>query len=79
MQGNDDVYMCVQDGDRVSVSAASFRGRTHPENQTQVKHILGLLCVGNVIYFNVLYMFLLKAFKHIFIKLYFKSYIESVL
>ncbi|XP_069367693.1 putative ferric-chelate reductase 1 [Paralichthys olivaceus] len=33
--GNDDVYMCVKDGDRVSVSAAFFSGRTHPEDQTQ--------------------------------------------
>ncbi|XP_075871564.1 putative ferric-chelate reductase 1 [Nelusetta ayraudi] len=33
--GNDDVYLCLKDGDRVSVSAASVSGRTHPENQTQ--------------------------------------------
>lgn len=33
--GNDDVYMCVQDGDSVSVSAAFVSGRTHPEDQTQ--------------------------------------------
>ncbi|KAM4728032.1 putative ferric-chelate reductase 1 [Anableps anableps] len=33
--GNDDVYMCVNDGDRVSVSAAFVSGRTHPEDQSQ--------------------------------------------
>lgn len=33
--GNDDAYMCIKDGDRVSVSAAFFRGRTHPEDETQ--------------------------------------------
>uniref|UniRef100_A0A8C3AD42 Ferric-chelate reductase 1a n=1 Tax=Cyclopterus lumpus TaxID=8103 RepID=A0A8C3AD42_CYCLU len=33
--GNDDVYMCVKDGDRVSVSAAFVSGRTHPEDQSQ--------------------------------------------
>ncbi|XP_062259516.1 putative ferric-chelate reductase 1 isoform X1 [Platichthys flesus] len=33
--GNDDLYMCVKDGDRVSVSAAFVSGRTHPEDQTQ--------------------------------------------
>ncbi|KAM9349345.1 putative ferric-chelate reductase 1 [Symphorus nematophorus] len=33
--GNDDVYMCVKDGNRVSVSAAYVSGRTHPEDQTQ--------------------------------------------
>ncbi|XP_048832550.1 putative ferric-chelate reductase 1 isoform X1 [Brienomyrus brachyistius] len=33
--GNDDVYMCVRDGERVEVSAAYLRGRTHPENITQ--------------------------------------------
>ncbi|XP_071348486.1 putative ferric-chelate reductase 1 [Trachinotus anak] len=33
--GNDDVYMCLEDGDRVSVSAAFVSGRTHPEDQTQ--------------------------------------------
>ncbi|XP_023254024.1 putative ferric-chelate reductase 1 [Seriola lalandi dorsalis] len=33
--GNDDVYMCVKDGDRVSVSAAFVSGRTHPDDQTQ--------------------------------------------
>ncbi|KAM6919934.1 putative ferric-chelate reductase 1 [Lycodopsis pacificus] len=34
--GNDDVYMCVKDGDRVSVSAAFVSGRTQPEDQSQV-------------------------------------------
>ncbi|XP_022617451.1 putative ferric-chelate reductase 1 [Seriola dumerili] len=33
--GNDDVYMCVKDGDRVSVSAAFVSGRTHPDDETQ--------------------------------------------
>ncbi|XP_028283839.1 putative ferric-chelate reductase 1 [Parambassis ranga] len=33
--GNDDAYMCVQDGDRVSVSAAFISGRTQPEDQSQ--------------------------------------------
>ncbi|XP_038127182.1 putative ferric-chelate reductase 1 isoform X2 [Cyprinodon tularosa] len=33
--GNDDVYMCVTDGDSVSVSAAFVSGRTYPEGQTQ--------------------------------------------
>ncbi|XP_073346816.1 putative ferric-chelate reductase 1 isoform X3 [Pagrus major] len=33
--GNDDVYMCVKDGDRVSVSAAFVSGRTHPEDESQ--------------------------------------------
>ncbi|XP_045908855.1 putative ferric-chelate reductase 1 isoform X2 [Micropterus dolomieu] len=33
--GNDDVYMCVKDGDKVSVSAAFVSGRTHPEDQSQ--------------------------------------------
>ncbi|KAM3865653.1 putative ferric-chelate reductase 1 [Diretmus argenteus] len=33
--GEDDVYMCVKDGDRVSVSAAFVSGRTHPEDQSQ--------------------------------------------
>uniref|UniRef100_A0A3Q1HH92 Ferric-chelate reductase 1a n=1 Tax=Anabas testudineus TaxID=64144 RepID=A0A3Q1HH92_ANATE len=33
--GNDDVYMCVKDGNRVSVSAAFLSGRTSPEDQTQ--------------------------------------------
>lgn len=36
MQGNDDVYMCVKDGDKVSVSAAFVRGRTHPDDPTEV-------------------------------------------
>ncbi|KAF3698869.1 putative ferric-chelate reductase 1 [Channa argus] len=36
--GNDDVYMCVKVGERVSVSAALNPGRTHPEDQSQVKH-----------------------------------------
>uniref|UniRef100_A0A3Q2CCD8 Reelin domain-containing protein n=1 Tax=Cyprinodon variegatus TaxID=28743 RepID=A0A3Q2CCD8_CYPVA len=35
--GNDDVYMCVTDGDSVSVSAAFVSGRTYPEGQTQVR------------------------------------------
>ncbi|XP_068456856.1 putative ferric-chelate reductase 1 [Clinocottus analis] len=34
--GNDDVYMCIKDGDRVSVSAAFVSGRTHPEDQSQL-------------------------------------------
>ncbi|XP_063063181.1 putative ferric-chelate reductase 1 isoform X2 [Engraulis encrasicolus] len=29
--GNDDVYMCVRNGDRVKISAAYVVGRTHPE------------------------------------------------
>ncbi|XP_018535155.2 LOW QUALITY PROTEIN: putative ferric-chelate reductase 1 [Lates calcarifer] len=33
--GNDDVYMCVEDGGRVSVSAAFVTGRTNPEDQSQ--------------------------------------------
>uniref|UniRef100_A0A671UBV9 Ferric-chelate reductase 1a n=1 Tax=Sparus aurata TaxID=8175 RepID=A0A671UBV9_SPAAU len=33
--GNDDVYMCVKDGARVSVSAAFVSGRTHPEDESQ--------------------------------------------
>ncbi|XP_070701310.1 putative ferric-chelate reductase 1 isoform X2 [Pempheris klunzingeri] len=33
--GDDDVYMCVKDGDRVSVSAAFVSGRTQPEDQSQ--------------------------------------------
>uniref|UniRef100_A0A3Q3GSV8 Ferric chelate reductase 1 n=1 Tax=Labrus bergylta TaxID=56723 RepID=A0A3Q3GSV8_9LABR len=33
--GNDDVYMCVKEGDRVSVSAAFVLGRTHPEDESQ--------------------------------------------
>ncbi|XP_075993287.1 putative ferric-chelate reductase 1 [Genypterus blacodes] len=33
--GNDDVYMCIRDEGGVSVSAAFFRGRTHPEDQSQ--------------------------------------------
>ncbi|XP_040911598.1 putative ferric-chelate reductase 1 [Toxotes jaculatrix] len=33
--GKDDVYMCVKDGDRVSVSTAFISGRTHPEDQSQ--------------------------------------------
>ncbi|XP_040923912.2 putative ferric-chelate reductase 1 isoform X2 [Betta splendens] len=33
--GNDDVYMCIKDEDRVSVSAAVLSGRTHPDDQTQ--------------------------------------------
>ncbi|XP_071384389.1 putative ferric-chelate reductase 1 [Centroberyx affinis] len=33
--GNDDMYMCVKDGDGVSVSAAFVSGRTHPEDQSQ--------------------------------------------
>lgn len=37
VQGNDDVYMCVKDGDRISVSAAFVSGRTHPEDQSQVR------------------------------------------
>lgn len=32
--GNDDVYLCVNDNNRVSVEAAILRGRTHPEEQT---------------------------------------------
>ncbi|KAK5859411.1 hypothetical protein PBY51_020966 [Eleginops maclovinus] len=33
--GDDDVYMCVTDGIRVSVSAAFVSGRSHPEDQSQ--------------------------------------------
>ncbi|KAL4635095.1 putative ferric-chelate reductase 1 isoform X1 [Arapaima gigas] len=33
--GNDDVYLCVQVGDRVDISAAYLRGRTHPEQASQ--------------------------------------------
>ncbi|XP_034559367.1 putative ferric-chelate reductase 1 [Notolabrus celidotus] len=33
--GDDDVYMCVKDGDRVSVSAAFSRGRAQPEGNSQ--------------------------------------------
>ncbi|KAF7644850.1 hypothetical protein LDENG_00214640 [Lucifuga dentata] len=29
--GNDDVYLCVSDGSRVTISAAYVSGRTHPE------------------------------------------------
>ncbi|XP_029002278.1 putative ferric-chelate reductase 1 isoform X2 [Betta splendens] len=29
--GNDDVYLCVNDGDRVTISAAYVTGRKHPE------------------------------------------------
>nr|XP_020444053.1 ferric-chelate reductase 1 [Monopterus albus]XP_020444054.1 ferric-chelate reductase 1 [Monopterus albus]XP_020444055.1 ferric-chelate reductase 1 [Monopterus albus]XP_020444056.1 ferric-chelate reductase 1 [Monopterus albus]XP_020444057.1 ferric-chelate reductase 1 [Monopterus albus] len=36
--GNDDVYMCIKSGDKVSVSAAFVSGRTNPEDQSQVKH-----------------------------------------
>uniref|UniRef100_UPI0037E8D1C0 putative ferric-chelate reductase 1 n=1 Tax=Semicossyphus pulcher TaxID=241346 RepID=UPI0037E8D1C0 len=33
--GNDDLYMCVKEGNRVSVSAAFVSGRTHPEDESQ--------------------------------------------
>uniref|UniRef100_A0A8C9RIP8 Ferric chelate reductase 1 n=2 Tax=Scleropages formosus TaxID=113540 RepID=A0A8C9RIP8_SCLFO len=33
--GNDDVYLCVRVGDRVDISAAYLRGRTHPEQVSQ--------------------------------------------
>ncbi|KAM4623659.1 putative ferric-chelate reductase 1 [Polymixia lowei] len=33
--GDDDVYMCVKDGDTVSVNAAFVTGRTDPEDQSQ--------------------------------------------
>ncbi|XP_008297813.1 putative ferric-chelate reductase 1 isoform X2 [Stegastes partitus] len=33
--GNDDVYLCVNDGDRVSISAAYVSGRTHPESAAE--------------------------------------------
>ncbi|XP_053186604.1 putative ferric-chelate reductase 1 [Scomber japonicus] len=33
--GNDDVYLCVKDGNRVSVTAAFVSGRTHPEDESQ--------------------------------------------
>ncbi|XP_044224293.1 putative ferric-chelate reductase 1 [Thunnus albacares] len=33
--GDDDVYMCVKDGNRVSVTAAFISGRTHPEDESQ--------------------------------------------
>lgn len=35
-QGNDDVYMCVRDGDQVEINAAYVAGRTHPEVATEV-------------------------------------------
>ncbi|XP_056912613.1 putative ferric-chelate reductase 1 [Takifugu flavidus] len=35
MMGNDDVYLCIKDGDSVSVSAAFVSGRTYPEDQSQ--------------------------------------------
>lgn len=38
-QGNDDVYLCIKDGDSVSVSAAFVSGRTYPEDQSQVRLI----------------------------------------
>lgn len=38
-QGNDDVYLCIKDGDSVSVSAAFVSGRTYPEEQSQVRLI----------------------------------------
>uniref|UniRef100_A0A3Q1ERG9 Putative ferric-chelate reductase 1 n=1 Tax=Acanthochromis polyacanthus TaxID=80966 RepID=A0A3Q1ERG9_9TELE len=33
--GNDDVYLCIKEEDRVSVSAAFVSGRTYPEDQSQ--------------------------------------------
>ncbi|KAM7370235.1 hypothetical protein PAMP_011506 [Pampus punctatissimus] len=33
--GNDDVYLCVKDGSRVTISAAYVSGRTHPELTTE--------------------------------------------
>uniref|UniRef100_A0AAQ5Y5H7 Ferric-chelate reductase 1a n=1 Tax=Amphiprion ocellaris TaxID=80972 RepID=A0AAQ5Y5H7_AMPOC len=33
--GNDDVYLCIKDEDRVSVSAAFVSGRTYPEDHSQ--------------------------------------------
>ncbi|XP_031440217.1 putative ferric-chelate reductase 1 isoform X2 [Clupea harengus] len=33
--GNDDVYLCVRDGDRVEINAAYVLGRTHPEVATE--------------------------------------------
>ncbi|XP_058483953.1 putative ferric-chelate reductase 1 [Solea solea] len=33
--GNDDVYLCVNDGGRVTISAAYVSGRTHPELATE--------------------------------------------
>nr|XP_033507348.1 putative ferric-chelate reductase 1 isoform X3 [Epinephelus lanceolatus] len=33
--GNDDVYMCINDGGGISVSAALVSGRTHPEDESQ--------------------------------------------
>ncbi|XP_062376567.1 putative ferric-chelate reductase 1 [Sardina pilchardus] len=33
--GNDDVYLCVRDGDRVEINAAYVAGRTHPELATE--------------------------------------------
>ncbi|TMS10161.1 Putative ferric-chelate reductase 1 [Larimichthys crocea] len=39
--GDDDVYMCVKYGESISVSAAFFSGRTHPEDETQKKCITG--------------------------------------
>ncbi|XP_050922681.1 putative ferric-chelate reductase 1 isoform X2 [Lates calcarifer] len=33
--GNDDIYLCVKDGGRVTISAAYVSGRTHPELATE--------------------------------------------
>ncbi|XP_048122836.1 putative ferric-chelate reductase 1 isoform X1 [Alosa alosa] len=33
--GNDDVYLCVRDGDQVEINAAYVAGRTHPELATE--------------------------------------------
>uniref|UniRef100_A0A3Q2CCI9 Reelin domain-containing protein n=1 Tax=Cyprinodon variegatus TaxID=28743 RepID=A0A3Q2CCI9_CYPVA len=52
--GNDDVYMCVTDGDSVSVSAAFVSGRTYPEGQTQVR-ILNTSIFSNISCYNVYY------------------------
>lgn len=41
VQGDDDIYLCVNDGGRVSVEAASATGRTHPEIADEVR----VLCV----------------------------------
>lgn len=36
VQGNDDVYLCVNDGSRVTISPAYVSGRKHPELAKEV-------------------------------------------
>lgn len=36
LQGDDDVYLCVNDGGGVTISAAHVSGRQHPELATEV-------------------------------------------